>query len=153
MLERVEHDLHRAMKQRDEVSLRTLRMVKSSLMQAVIAKRPEPLAEADEIKVLRTEVKRREEAIVEYQRGNRQDLAEKEAAEVQVLKTYLSAGPDVAALKKLVQETVAKLGATSTKDFGKVMGAVMKQAGSSADGTVVSKLVKEVLSPARTPSP
>ena len=133
------------MKTRNEVVLRTLRMVKSALMQAVIAKRPEPLKEADEIKVLRTEVKRREEAIVEYQRGNRQDLAEKEAAEVQVLKTYLPAAPDVSALKKIVQEKVTKMAATTAKDFGKVMGAVMKQAGSSADGTVVSKLVREAL--------
>ena len=146
LTERVEQDLHRALKHRDGVKLRTLRMVKSAMVQAAIAKRPEPLTEADEIKVLRTEVKRRREAIAEYQRGKRQDLVDKETAEVQVLKAYLPAGPDEAALKKIVAETVAELVATGAKDFGQVMGAVMREAGAGADGGVVSKLVHEVLS-------
>ncbi|MDD5110580.1 MAG: GatB/YqeY domain-containing protein [Patescibacteria group bacterium] len=146
LMEQVERDLVGALKKRDEVVLRTLRMAKTALQQAVIAKRPQTMTEAEEIKVLRTEIKRREEAIVEYQRGNRQDLVDKESAELQVLKGYVPAGPDDAAVRKAVAAAVEKIGAAGPKDFGKVMGAAMKELGANVDGAMVSKAVKEVLS-------
>lgn len=145
LLERVEQELRDAIKKRDDVALRTLRMLKAALMQAVIARRPETISEADEVKVLRIEIKRREEAIVEYQRGNRQDLVDKESAEVQVLRVYLPAGPDEAAVRKAVEVAVVKVGANGPKDFGKVMGAAMRELGGNVDGAMVSKAVKEEL--------
>jgi len=146
LLERVENDLHEAIRSRDDVVLRTLRMLKSGLQRAEIAKRPEALTEIEEIKVLRTEVKRREESIVEYLKGKRQDLVDKEEAEAKVLRTYLPAGPDENAVRAAVSDAVAKTSASSPKDFGKVMGLVMKQFGANVDGNTVSKAVKEALS-------
>lgn len=145
LIERVEQDLHNAIKQRDDVVLRTLRMLKSGIQRAEIAKRPEKLTEVEEIKVLRTELKRREESIVEYLKGKRQDLVDKEEAEAKVLRVYLPAGPDENAVRAAVSDAVAKTGASSPKDFGKVMGLVMKQLGTNVDGNIVSKAVKEAL--------
>lgn len=145
LIERAEDDLHDALKRRDEVALRTLRMLKASLLNAAIAKRPEPLALADEFKVVRGEIKRREEAAAEYQRGGRPELAAAETEEAEVLRTYLPAGPDAAALHQAVTATIEKLGAQGLADFGKVMGAVMKELGPAADGNAVSQVVKEML--------
>lgn len=146
LLQRAEGDLSQAILRRDEVALRTLRMLKSALVQAAIAKRPAALTEADEVKALRTEIKRRQEAIAEYQRGGRQDLVERETAEQAVLRTYLLAGPDQAAIQQRVASTVAQLNAGGPQDFGRVMGAVMKELGGNVDGAVVSSIVKEALS-------
>ena len=145
LLERVEQDLQRALKQRDEVALRTLRLLKAALIAAVIAKRPAALTEIDAIKTLRTELKRRDEAVAEFRKGNRQDLVDKESAEAAVLRTYLPAGPDAAAVRQAVVAAVAKLGASGPQDFGKVMGAAMRELGANVDGNTVSRAVKEVL--------
>lgn len=146
LLERVESELHRAIKARDDVSLRTLRMLKAALVSAEIAKRPAVFSEADAVRVLRTEVKRRQEAMVDYQRGKRDDLVARESAEVRVLDAYLPAGPDAATIRQAVTAAAAKLSATGPKDFGQVMGAAMQELGGNVDGAVVSQIVKEVLS-------
>lgn len=153
LTERVEQDLHRAIKQRDDIALRTLRMLKAGLVNAAIAKRPEPLAPADEVKVVRGEIKRREEAAVAYQRGGRPELAAAETAEAAVLKTYLPAGPDAAMLHQTVAATIQRLSVKSPADFGRVMGAVMQELGANVDGKAVSLAVKAALASAHVPSP
>lgn len=137
--------MSQALRRRDEVGLRTLRMLKAALVAAEIAKRPAVFPDAEAVKVLRTEAKRRQEAIGDYRKGNRQDLVDKETAELAVLQTYLPAGPDVAAIRNAVAAAVAKLGATGPKDFGQVMGAAMQALGGNVDGAAVSQAVKEVL--------
>lgn len=143
--DQVENDLRGAMKSRDDVVLRTLRMLKAALDTAAIAKRPQALTEPEEIRVVRTELKRRQEAIGEYQRGGRSDLADRESAEAAVLQQYLPAAVDPTVLRAAVATVVKRLGATGPKDFGKVMGAAMKELGANADGTAVSAMVKELL--------
>ena len=94
---------------------------------------------------MRSEVKKRRDAIELYQRGGRPELAEKEQREVTVISRYLPPELDEATVRAKVEEIVAQLGASSPSDIGKVTGAVMKALAEQADGSTVTKLVRDAL--------
>jgi uncharacterized protein len=144
-LDRINEDLKAAMKSKDPDRLSTLRMVKTALKNREIDKM-EALTDDESIKVLQSLVKQRRDSIEQYQQAGRIDLAEKEAAELKVIEEYLPAALDEAAIARVVEETVAETGASSMKEMGAVMKAVMaKLAGQTVDGKVVNQIVKSKL--------
>lgn len=145
--DQIESDLIAAMKAREEVKLSTLRMLKSAIGAFEVSGKQKVVAtEEDVLSILKREVKKRKESIRQFQEGGRQDLVNVEQAELDVLETYL---PDVMSeedVKKVVEATVAEMGATGLSDMGKVMGVVMGKLGGQAEGGMVKQLVQSVLS-------
>jgi uncharacterized protein len=151
LVEQIHEDMVSAMKQRSVDRLSTLRMVKSALKNKEIDQRS-PVTDAQALQVLTTLIKQRRDSIEQFTKGNRPELAEKEAAEIVVIEEYMpkAAGDDE--LRQLVTSTVAELRSQGTqlgpKDMGTVMKAVqarIQSTGLRADGRVVSDLVKAVL--------
>jgi uncharacterized protein len=141
-LERINQDITTAMKAKEADRLGVLRMVKTSLKNKEIEKMA-PLEDAEALKILQSLVKQRRDSIESYQAAGRTELADKEAAEIKVIETYLPAALDEAALAQIVEAAVTETGATSAKELGLVMKAVMaKLAGQTADGKVVNQLVR-----------
>ena len=145
IMEQISKDLTQAMKAKEQLRLDTLRMVKSALKNREIDA-GHALDDAEAFKVLNTLVKQRREAAEQYTKGNRQELADKELAEVKIIEAYLPAAVGEAEVEKIVADTVSELGASSAKDTGAVMKAVMaKLAGQSVDGKLVNALVRKKL--------
>jgi uncharacterized protein len=141
-LERIEADLKAAMKSQEAGRLSTLRMVKTALKNREIDKMA-ALTDDEAIKVLQSLVKQRRDSIEQYRQAGRPELAEKEAAEIGVIEVYLPAALDEAIITKLVEEAIAETGASSAKEMGAVMKAVMaKMAGQTVDGKLVNQLVR-----------
>jgi len=144
-LDRVNEDLKAAMKSKDSERLSTLRMVKTALKNREIDKM-DALTDEEAVKVLQSLVKQRRDSIEQYTQAGRTELAEKEAAEIKVIEEYLPAALDEAAVARVVEETIAETGASSMKEMGAVMKAVMaKLAGQTVDGKVVNQIVKSKL--------
>jgi uncharacterized protein len=144
-LDRINEDLKAAMKSKDSDRLSTLRMVKTALKNREIDKM-EALTDDEAIKVLQSLVKQRRDSVEQYQQAGRIDLAEKEAAEIKTIEEYLPAALDEAAVTRIVEETIAETGASSMKEMGAVMKAVMaKLAGQTVDGKSVNQIVKSKL--------
>jgi uncharacterized protein YqeY len=145
-LDRINEDLKAAMKDKDSERLSTLRMVKTAIKNREIDKMA-ALTDEEAMKVLQSLVKQRRDSIEQYQQAGRLDLAEKEAAEIKIIEQYLPAALDEAAIARVVEETIAETGASSMKEMGAVMKAVMtKLAGQTVDGKVVNQIVKSKLS-------
>jgi uncharacterized protein YqeY len=138
--ERIKSDVTSAMKAGERDRVTALRLVLSELQKA------EKDGDTDELAVLRRERKRRREAAEAYREAAREDLAEGEDREAQIIETYLPAELSDAELDGLVQAAVAETGAESQRDMGKVIKHVMAAAGGRADGRRVSTKVKDVLS-------
>ncbi|GAB7080696.1 GatB/YqeY domain-containing protein [Megalodesulfovibrio paquesii] len=141
LTQRIEQEYLAAYKAKQETVLLTLRAVKTSCkLKQVELKRP--LEDADVLGVLQKEAKQRQEAIDQFTAANRQDLADKEAAELVVLKSFLPEAMSEEALAAVVDETIARLGAASIQDMGKVMQTVMAEHKGKVDGKALSALVK-----------
>jgi uncharacterized protein len=137
-----------AMRQRDPVRLTALRMLKAALTNREV-ERGRVLDDAEALQVVVSLVKQRKDSIEQFTKGGRQDLVDKEAAEIVVLDAYLPPAADPAAVERAVAEAIQEAGATSPKDMGRVMKAAMaKLAGQSVDGKAVSELVRQKLTPA-----
>lgn len=137
-----------AMRQRDPVRLTALRMMKAALMNREV-ERGRALDEAEALQVVASLVKQRKDSIEQFTKGGRQDLADKEAAEILVLDAYLPPAADSAAVERAVVEAIQETGAASPKDMGRVMKVAMaKLAGQSVDGKAVNELVRQKLTPA-----
>ncbi len=146
ILVQIEQDFSKAFKEKNELMTLTLRQLKSILINASIAKNRQDLSEEDVIKVLRSEVKKRKDASNLYQQGGRNDLAQKENQEIEIISRYLPPEMDKEQVKQKVLEVIKKIDAKDFVDMGKVIGLVMKELGNKADGSVVSQLTKEALS-------
>jgi len=134
-----------AMRSRDPVRLSALRMLKAALMNRSVEKGHD-LDDAEAQQVVSSLVKQRRDSIEQFTRGGRQDLADKEAAEIRVLEEYLPPAADPALIERAVAEAIAETGATSPKDMGRVMKAVMPRlAGQQVDGRAVNELVRAKL--------
>lgn len=144
MLPKIEQDLRTALKDQRSTEVSTLRLLISELKNAQIAKGGE-LSEDQVIEVISREAKKRRESIEAYQKGGRQELAEKEEEELAVLEKYLPAQISNEELEKIVENTVAESGVKSLAEMGKVMSAVMAKVKGQADGGRVSELVKQKL--------
>lgn len=138
-------DIVTAMKARDQTKLTALRMLKTALTNKNIEKGRE-LETAEELAVLSMLVKQRRDSIEQYTKGGRKDLADKEQAEILILETYQPASASDDEIAAAVTAAVAETGATTAKDMGKVMKAVMAGlAGKTVDGKKVSEAVKAKL--------
>ena len=138
-------DLTAAMKAQDAGRTSTLRMVKAAMMNRQIEKGGE-LDDDDMQKLLRSLVKQRRDSIEQYEKAGRQELVEKEQAEIAVIETYLPQAASQAEIEAAVAAAIAETGATSMKDMGKVMkSAQAALAGKNADGKQVSEIVKSRL--------
>jgi uncharacterized protein YqeY len=134
-----------AMRKHDPIRLSALRMLKAALMNRDV-ERGHALDEAESRQVVASLVKQRKESIDQFTKGGRQDLADKEAAEIRVLETYLPPAADPAVIEGAVAAAIQETGATSVKDMGRVMKVVMaKLTGQSVDGKAVNELVKSRL--------
>lgn len=135
-----------AMRKHEPVRLGALRMLKAALMNREV-ERGHALDDADTRQVVTSLVKQRRDSIEQFVKGGRQDLADKEAAEIRVLETYLPPAADPAVIDRAVTEAITETGASSAKDMGRVMKAAMaKLAGQTVDGKAVNELVRQKLS-------
>ena len=137
-------DIVTAMKAKDANRLTALRMLKTALTNKSIEK-GRALEGAEELQVVSMLVKQRKDAIEQFTKGGRQDLADKEQAEIVILNTYLPASASDEEVAAAVAAAVAETGATSAKDMGKVVGLVKPQVAGRADMGQVSALVKQKL--------
>ena len=138
-------DLTTAMKAQEAARTSTLRMVKAAMMNRQIEKGSE-LDDEEMQKLLRSLVKQRRDSIEQYEKAGRQELVDKEQAEIDVIETYLPQAASREEIEQVVVAVMAETGASSIKDMGKVMKAVQAAlAGKNADGRVVSEVVKAKL--------
>jgi len=143
--EQLDQDLKTAMREKAQLRLETIRMLKSAIKYREI-ELMKPLDDAGIQAVISSEVKRRRDAIEQYRAGNRPELAEKEEAEIAVLQGYLPQQLSADELRAKVDAAVAAVGAQGMKDMGKVMKALMPEVQGRAEGSAVSEMVKARLS-------
>ncbi|MCH4057487.1 MAG: GatB/YqeY domain-containing protein [Lactobacillaceae bacterium] len=142
---KIMEDLKVAMKAKDKTRLAVIRSIKSALMNAKI-KKNEALTPDDELAVVASELKQRQDSLVEFENAGRQDLADQLKAEIAIVKEYLPAALSDEDLAKIVDDTISEVGASSMKDMGNVMKALMPKVKGRADGAKVNQLVKAALS-------
>ncbi len=144
--ERVQQELTAALKARDELRLNVLRMLKTALRNREVEKMGK-LDDGDALAVVRTLIKQRREAVEEYTKVGRPDRAATEQKEIAILESYLPAAVSEEEIRKAIEEAVRETAASSAKDIGKVMKAVMGRfAGKNVDGKRVNELVRARLS-------
>jgi len=142
VVEQVEKDLVAAMKAREELKLSVLRMAKAAFMNKKV-ELGKPLGDPEALAVLRTLIKQRRDSAEQFRMGKRDDLADKEEAEIKIIELYLPAGASPEEIDAAVTSALQETGATSAKDLGKVMTAAMaKLAGKNVDGKQVSERVR-----------
>jgi uncharacterized protein YqeY len=143
--ERISKDMTEAMKAKDQARLSPLRMAKAALMNGEVSK-GRALDEAEAQQVLASLIKQRRDSIEQFGSAGRQDLVDKETAEIVVLERYAPPAASAAELEKAVLDAIAETGAATPKDMGRVMKAVMSGlAGKSVDGKAVNELVRQKL--------
>jgi len=146
LITQIDQDIKQAMLARQEVRLRGLRAIKSALLLARTEKgASEDLTEETELKVLQKLIKQRKESADIYKAQNREDLYKVEAEEMEVIEVYLPKQMDKAEIETYLKELIGRLGATSVKDMGKVMGTANKELAGKADGKTISEVVKLLL--------
>lgn len=141
-------DLKEAMKAKDQDRLRVLRSLKAKMMEKEIEERKggkADLSDDSAMQVLTKAAKQRKESIEQFEKGGRNDLAENEKAELTIIEGYLPEMMSEEEVRKVVVEEIAALGASGPQDMGKVMGPLMERLRGKADGSLVSRLVKEEL--------
>ncbi len=142
--EKIQEQLKEAMKSRDKVKTRTLRMVIAALKNFEVEKMGEATDE-EIIQIIQKEVKRRKEAIEEYKKAGREELAQSEREELEILMEYLPKQLTEDEIRSLALEVIKEVGASSLKDLGKVMKVIMPKVKGRADGKVVNRIVREIL--------
>ncbi len=160
--QQIQNNIREFLKSGDQLASGTLRMVLASVISKEkekrynVSKKKPNLEEQDLIKeseltdeetigVLLSEIKKRKDAIVLYEKGKRQELADKEKKEIEILQKYLPEQIPIDELKKIVEESVNKTGAKEMKDMGRVMADLMPKVKGKADSGEISKIVKELL--------
>jgi uncharacterized protein YqeY len=145
LLERIQKDMTEAIKAKDDARLAALRMMKAALQKHQVDSM-KPLDEPAELQVMNTLLKQRREAAELYRKGNREDLAAREEAEIALIESYLPAMASVEEMEKAVQAAISETGATSAKQMGAVMKAAQARlAGKRVDGKQLSELVRRKL--------
>jgi uncharacterized protein YqeY len=146
LTEKIAADLITAMKARDKVSLEAIRAAKTAFTLARTEKSGDTVLTAEEeLKIIQKLVKQRRESAAIYKEQNRPDLYEKEVTEADVLEKYLPAKMSIEELSVIVKGIIARVGAKSPSDMGKVMGVATKELAGKADGKEISALVKQLL--------
>lgn len=160
---KTKEDLKNALKEKKELEVSVLRLLQGAIVNREKEKRyklsqKEPdlkeeelteksrLGEQELVEVISSEAKKRREAIVEFEKGNRADLVEKEKKELEILQKYLPEQLSEEEIRKLAKGAIEKTGAKEMRDMGKIMSELMPKFKGKADGALVSKIVKELLS-------
>jgi len=158
--EKIQVETKKAMQAKDRLKVSVLRMLMAAVFnkekekRIKLSKSEEDLKKLDELskltdeettEVISSEVKKRKDSIEQYEKGNRQDLADQEKKELEILMEYLPEQMSEEEIRKLVKAEIEKLGASGPKDTGKVMGAAMSQLKGKAEGNLVNKIVQEEL--------
>ncbi len=142
--EKIQQDWKDAMKNRDKFRSNTLSMAKAAILQ--VEKTDNRVLDDEEIiGILSKEVKSRRDALVDFEKGNRQDLVEEAKSEIEILLEYLPKQLTEDEIAEIVRQIICETGASSAKDMGKVMSAAMTKLKGRADGKLVSSIVKQNL--------
>ena len=146
----LQQDMKRALKSGEKLTLSTLRMLQSKILEREVELRSSRgrdyhLNDQETIDVLAAYAKQRRQSIESYRQGGREDLAEREQRELAVVEAYLPAPLDEAGIEALVARHIEETGATGLKDLGRVIKAVMAEAKGTADGKIVNQITKRVL--------
>ncbi len=139
--ETLNNDIKIAMKEKDKETLAVLRMIKTAVQAAEIDKKEELNAE-EELTILAREAKQRRESLAEFVKAGRDELVAKTEAEIEIVERYLPKQLSVEEVKEVIATVAEKIGATTQKEFGKLMGAVMQELKGKADGNVIKEQVK-----------
>ena len=139
--ETLNNDIKSAMKTKDKETLAVLRMIKTAVQAAEIDKKEELNAE-EELTILAREAKQRRESLAEFVKAGRDELVAKTEAEIEIVERYLPKQLSVEEVKEVIATVAEKIGATTQKEFGKLMGAVMQELKGKADGNVIKEQVK-----------
>ena len=134
-----------AMKSKDTIALQALRAVKSAFLLAKTEGSSHEITEQDEIKIIQKQVKQRKDSAAVYLQQGREDLADPELKEAEILEQFLPEALSEAEIEKIVIATIEKLGASGMKDMGKVMGILSKDLAGKADGKIISTFVRKNL--------
>ncbi len=158
--EKIQANIKKAMQDKDALKVSVLRMVMANVLnkekekRAKLSKAGEEENKLDElskltdkefIEVVSSEAKKRKDSIEQYQKGNREDLAEQEKKELDILTEYLPEQMSEEEIKKIIKQKIEELGASTPQETGRVMGAIMPQLKGKADGNLISKIVQEEL--------
>ena len=139
--ETLNNDIKTAMKAKDKETLAVLRMIKTAVQAEEIDKKEELNAE-EELTILAREAKQRRESLAEFVKAGRDELVAKTEAEIEIVERYLPKQLSVEEVKEVIATVAEKIGATTQKEFGKLMGAVMQELKGKADGNVIKEQVK-----------
>lgn len=142
--QKINQDYMEAMRAGDELRKETLRFLRAALKSAQIDKRA-PLTEEEIWEVIKRQAKQRRESIEQFRKGNRDDLAAKEEAELAIIESYLPAQLSREEIEALARQVIAEVGAAGPRDLGKVMGKLMPQVKGRADGRLVNEVVRALL--------
>ena len=160
--EKIQEDFKKFLKEKKEIEVSTLRMLKAAIFNREKEKRyklskekpdlkekdlekESQLTDEEIVQVIFSEIKKRKESILLFEKGKREDLVEKEKEEIKILEKYLPEQLSAEEIKKMAKEVIKKTGAREPKDMGKVMGHLMPKLKGKAEGGLVSKIVKELL--------
>ncbi len=144
--ERISSDLKNALRNKKAIHLSVLRMLQSAIRNKEIEKKKrDGLVDEEIIEVITSEIKKRKEAIEEYKKGKRQDLADKEKSEIDVLMSYMPEQMGETEIREEVKKAIQEAGAKTSGELGKVMKILMPRMKGKADGALVNKVVSEEL--------
>ena len=143
--EKILADIKSAMVSKDTVTLNTLRFLNAQIKNKEIDSRPVPITGDDILGVIKKLVKQRKESIEQFSAAGRKDLADQEASELKVLESYMPSQMSKEQIEKLVTDVIAATGAKTTKDMGTVMKEAMARSSGTADGKILSEVIKSKL--------
>jgi uncharacterized protein YqeY len=142
--EKLMEDLKSAMKEKDEIKKNTVQMVRAGILQIEKDKGIE-VEDNQIIDIIAKEVKKRKDAAIDFEKGGREDLVEKNNKEIEILSAYLPKQLSKEEIKAIVKEIIAEVNATTIKDMGKVMKSAKEKIGAAADGKTINEVVKSLL--------
>ena len=143
--EKILADYQKALKERDSLKSSVLSFLRADLMNGAVAKKKNKLDDPEVVAVIKKQIKQRQDSIEQFTKGNRPEMAQKEAQELDILKSYLPPELSADEIKKIIEEAVVVSGAQGMKDMGKVMKEVNAKIAGQADGKLVSDLVRQIL--------
>ena len=144
-IDQLNQDMKEAMKAKDKFRLSVIRMLKGALQKAEIDKE-EALTDDEELSILSRELKQRKDSVNEFHEAGRDDLADQTAKEIEIVENYLPKQLSEEEITQAVKEVIDQVGASSMKDFGKVMGTAVAKLEGQADGNQIQKVAKSLLS-------
>lgn len=143
--EKINEEIKVAMKSGDKIRLETIRSIRALILEFEKSGANKELTHEDEIKLLNAAAKKRKDAIEIYEKAGKTDIAEKEKAELNIIQEFLPKPLTDDEIREIAKRVIAETGATTKKDFGKVMPVVMKEVSGRADGKIVKSIIEEFL--------